>query len=143
VSNLESHLVWVSDNPSDKTAALALADHIMEDHGCSRVAALRWVARARRTQRDTADIAEAAQCCNADGLVWPSFCEAIRRAARIDPEAGFQIWIVAGRAPPKASAAREATVDGFWQLHTVVIGARWIVRTYFALLDEYISELIV
>jgi len=127
MNEFQSHVEYVTENYTDKAAALALVDRFAEDFHESHVRALRYVARIRRDQKNAHEMTRAGNLLAARSWVrGPIFADMLMRCGEVPDECSASALVVPGSRPPYIQAT------GYEDLvnrphHTIVVGARWVI----------------
>jgi hypothetical protein len=128
MNELLHHEDYVAAYPDDKTAALALVDHLTETCGWEYRYAVRTVAHIRYTARTARDVAAASArlAHNAYGREYLNVC--IVLSLNLNADWPMLISVVPGSRPPSAVQLDYHTDGDHFPYWGITVGARWVLR---------------
>ena len=112
--------------PTDRILAGALADYLFEHGGYTRFAAWRHVAKIRRDDRNSRELALACTHLDFNDDLYTDLMEAV--IEHLGPTAPwyFDMVVVTGSRPPVQTCNRERRGSWIAYTYTVTVGARWV-----------------
>jgi len=126
VNDLHAHIKYVSENWSDKSAALALLDHFRECPDQPTPSALRFVAALRHAGRLAAELSEATAVLRAEHPYCYTVCCAIRKYVDRHVAWHATIYVVPGRKRPTLTGPAVSTNPPPAGAFSIVVGARFV-----------------
>ena len=128
--------------PTDRTLAGALADYLFEECEYTRFAALRHVARIRRDERNSRELALAVTHLDFNADLYTELMEHIVEHLGPTAQRYFALVVVPGSRPPVQTCKKEPRGSNWvTYTYTVTVGARWVNRMADETFDQWEFEL--
>ena len=137
MDSLTAHGYYVSRNRHDRTATLALVDHVAEAENLTYRQALRWVAQLRKSQRDAEEMKAAADVLSRGSPLSRPVEAIIRNAGSEEWRMNATILIVPGSRYPRKCLEREDANPALIWRYVMTIGARRVLAIRDAVLAEW------
>lgn len=128
MNTYQIHAEYVFHHPDEKTPALALVDRDMEEGVGDFLTCLRGVAAMRVAARRAKRLTQATRYLAKRAKHRGSLASYIRRNVPHLTPGNAVIYVVEGHRPPEAMMPLSHSADGSPYVHTILVGASWVVR---------------
>lgn len=127
MTTLDDHIEYVTENPENRAAALALVDRLLEVPGSTYMKALRTVATIVRVPRRSRELACAANLLADESPVRVLLFVLACRACLVDDMWDVTAVVVEGRGHPRETARTvDDTMEPRETAVTITIPAKWL-----------------